>query len=73
MVSDRRAEHTQHCTESQMERTHHHHDWDSAAYVREWIAGDATRDDERRPVLLHVLTLTRPSTEAQARRRDPRP
>ncbi len=33
------------------------HDWHSAAYVDEWIEGDMTRDDERRPLLRRVATL----------------
>ncbi len=39
------------------ERVHHEHDWHSAEYVNEWISGDVTRDDQRRPILRQMLTL----------------
>jgi tRNA (cmo5U34)-methyltransferase len=33
------------------------HDWHSTSYVDDWIEGDMTRDDERRPMLRRVATL----------------
>lgn len=35
-----------------------HHDWQSAEYVAEWIASDATRDEERRPILHRMVADT---------------
>jgi len=32
------------------------HDWHSTDYVAEWIARDAARDPERRPLLQHMLS-----------------
>ena len=44
---------------------HHHghdhahapHDWKSQAYVEDWIARDATRDDERRPRIREMIAM----------------
>ena len=36
---------------------HGHHDWHSTDYVDEWITSDATRDDERVPVLRRMVEL----------------
>jgi tRNA (cmo5U34)-methyltransferase len=36
---------------------HHEHDWLSASYVEQWIAGDARRHDERRPKLRRAASL----------------
>ena len=33
----------------------HHHDWHSPSYVDEWIAGDVSRDEERRLHLRQML------------------
>jgi tRNA (cmo5U34)-methyltransferase len=33
------------------------HDWHSATYVSDWIEGDATRDDDRRPLLRRLAGL----------------
>ena len=46
------------------ERVQHQHDWHSAEYVNDWISGDVTRDEERRPVLREMLTLAGFSTDA---------
>ena len=35
---------------------HGTHDWYSQEYVDHWISSDATRDDERRPLLEHLAT-----------------
>jgi len=35
-----------------------HHDWQSAEYVGEWIAGDVKKDAQRRPVLERMLALS---------------
>lgn len=37
------------------------HDWHSAAYVSDWIEGDATRDAERRPLLRRLAGLIPPT------------
>ena len=34
-----------------------HHDWQSDAYVREWIDGDVTKDGTRRPLIQRMLEL----------------
>ena len=36
---------------------HGHHDWHSQDYVDQWIATDATRDEQRKPVLQKVAAL----------------
>lgn len=33
------------------------HEWHSTSYVDDWIEGDMTQDDERRPLLRRVATL----------------
>lgn len=38
------------------------HDWHSPSYVADWIGSDATRDDERRPLLRRVAGLI-PATQ----------
>lgn len=43
-----------------------HHDWHSASYVQDWISGDATRDEERRPRLRWAAGML-PLTDAPAR------
>jgi ubiquinone/menaquinone biosynthesis C-methylase UbiE len=42
------------------------HDWRSPSYVAEWIDSDATRDDERRPVLRRLAGLI-PVTQDEPR------
>src|SRR5207237_2956762 len=34
-----------------------HHDWLSQPYVDHWISSDATRDEERRPLLRRVANF----------------
>ena len=36
---------------------HGHHDWHSREYVDDWISRDATRDEQRKPVLRRVASL----------------
>jgi tRNA (cmo5U34)-methyltransferase len=36
---------------------HGHHDWHSPAYVDEWISSDATKDDQRRPLLRQLAAF----------------
>ncbi len=38
-------------------RTMGHHDWQSEAYVREWIDGDVTKDGARKPLIQRMLEL----------------
>ena len=38
-------------------RREDHHDWHSSGYVEDWISGDVTRDDERRPLIRRMLAL----------------
>jgi tRNA (cmo5U34)-methyltransferase len=39
------------------EAPHHEHDWLTASYAEEWIAGDAKRSEERRPKLRRAASL----------------
>src|SRR4051812_23025270 len=34
----------------------HHHHWDSADYVRGWLARDAGRQGERAPIIARLIT-----------------
>jgi ubiquinone/menaquinone biosynthesis C-methylase UbiE len=42
-----------------------HHDWQSAAYVGEWVAGDVQKDAQRRPILERMLALSGIAPDAQ--------
>ena len=46
---------------------HGHHDWHSHAYVDEWISTDATRDEERQPLLRRVAELIPDPVDAAIR------
>src|SRR5438552_8708471 len=53
--------------QTQAQTVHDHHDWQSQAYVDEWISGDHTRDDDRAPLLRRVANFIPFSHEAQIR------
>lgn len=44
-----------------------HHDWHSPSYVSQWIAQDAEREEERRPMLRRMLALAPFPQEAAIR------
>lgn len=46
---------------------HGHHDWHSHAYVDQWISTDATRDEERQPLLRRVAELIPDPVDAAIR------
>lgn len=44
-----------------------HHDWHSDQYVNEWIARDATRDAQRRPLLARMMSFAGLPSDAAPR------
>lgn len=46
---------------------HGHHDWHSKEYVDNWISTDATRDEQRKPILRKVAGLIPKATDSSLR------
>jgi 2-polyprenyl-3-methyl-5-hydroxy-6-metoxy-1,4-benzoquinol methylase len=44
-------------SEAEQDRSWHTHDWQSAGYVDDWLARDATMEAERRPLLRRTASL----------------